>query len=350
MTGRVVVKVGTSSLTNADGSFRELVAKTLASQIAKVREDGTEVVMVVSGAIALGLARLGLSRPQSLATYQACAAVGQIELAQRLRSVYHEYGVEMGQILLAPHDFGDRQQYLHARQTLEMLLSMGVLPVINENDAIANEEIRFGDNDRLAALIAHLVYADLLILLTDIEGVFTTDPRLDSSAYLLPELDLSELRSVVALGAGTDRGSGGMASKVQAAEIAARSGVDCLIAAADKEEVILRAVSGEPVGTKIRKRGTREAARKLWIAYAATPQGRIVVDEGAKRAIASGRASLLPVGVRAVQGEFLAGTIVEIADQAGSVFAKGIVKCASRAVMSYRGEVVHRDDLANLTD
>ncbi len=346
---RLVVKVGTSSMTDISGVLRMEVVESLVSQIARAREMGIGVVMVVSGAIALGLSQLGLARPQPTEVLQAASGVGQVQMVASLREIFHLAGMEMAQLLLAPHDFGDRQQYLHARQTLESLFALGVVPVINENDAIASEEIRFGDNDRLAALVAHLVYADLLLLLTDLEGVYTEDPRASGAAQFIPVFDVEEKDRVLATGSGTDRGSGGMASKLQAAEIAARSGVDCMIASAATPEVVAKVAAGEHVlATFVPRKSLREPARRLWIAYATNPEGRLVVDEGAKRALLQRNASLLAVGIRSVEGEFLAHAIVEVAGEDGKVFAKGVVRTDSKGVLGAASEVIHRDDLVTL--
>jgi glutamate 5-kinase len=348
---RLVVKVGTSSLTTEAGYLRRELVAALAAQVAEVRRAGVDVVWVASGAIALGLARLGLRRPQEPDVLQAASAVGQVELAAGLVGALEASGVSAGQILLTSDALADRRSYLHARATLRALFRLGVVPVVNENDAIASDEIRFGDNDRLAALVAHLIGAERLLLLTDTEGVYLRDPRTDPQAQLVAELTEEVAAGLELGGAGTERGSGGMSSKVQAAEIAARSGADCLIAQASRPEVILDAARGHPlVATRLRRRRRREPARRLWIAYAATPQGRLVVDAGAVRALVRGGASLLAVGIRRVEGEFLAGSVVEIVDEAGALVAKGVSRVDSRDVAGAREEVVHRDDLAVLRD
>jgi glutamate 5-kinase len=267
-----------------------------------------------------------------------------------------------GQVLLAPLDFVHRQQYLHARQTLTRLLDLGVVPVVNENDAVADDEIRFGDNDRLAALVAHLVSADMLVLLTDTEGVFTADPRLHADATLIEDIvAVDAALEAAAGGAGTQRGSGGMASKLAAARIASRSGVPTVIAAATRDDVLAAAVRGDAgTGTFIRAADKKLAARKLWIAFALASSGTITVDEGARRALIERGTSLLPAGVTAVHGSFAEGDGVEIAATDGVVFAKGIAAHAAAWVKTAMGqrsdalapgedhEVVHRDDLVVL--
>jgi glutamate 5-kinase len=269
------------------------------------------------------------------------------------------HGLVAGQVLLAPLDFGIRQQYLHARSTLERLLELGVVPVINENDAIADDEIRFGDNDRLSALVAHLVAADLLVLLTDAPGLLTADPRIDEHASLIEEvLEVTAELERVAGGAGSARGSGGMSSKVAAAKMASWSGVRTVIAAAERTGVLADAVAGVAgVGTVVHPREQRISARKLWIAFALGTGGRITVDDGARRALLERGVSLLPAGVTALDGGFVAGDGVEIAGPDGAVFAKGLSQVSAAELAPVAGlrtsdlpegmlhEVVHRDDL-----
>jgi glutamate 5-kinase len=272
-------------------------------------------------------------------------------------------GIVGGQVLLAPLDFVHRSQYLHARQTLSRLLELGVLPIVNENDAIADDEIRFGDNDRLAALVAHLVGADLLVLLTDTPGMFTADPRLHEDASLIEEiLEVDHELEALAGGTGSVRGSGGMASKLAAAKIAAWSGVRAVIAAASRPDVVAGALAGEPgIGTYIRPRDRRLSSRKLWIAFAVGASGKVLVDDGARRALVERNTSLLPAGVVSVDGSFDADDAVEIACASdGVVFAKGLVRHPSSRVAEWAGrrtgdlppdvphEVVHRDDLVVL--
>ena len=360
----VVAKVGTSSVTTASGEVdRDAVAK-LCAEVAALRSAGVRAVVVTSGAITAGLPALGLgrARPGDMATLQAVAAVGQSRLMRVYDDALAAHGLVGGQVLLAPLDFLHRAQYLHARQTLTRLLELGVVPVINENDAIADDEIRFGDNDRLAALVAHLVRADLLVLLTDTPGLLTADPRLDGAASLIEEIvEVDHQLEALAGGAGSERGSGGMASKLAAAKIAAWSGVRAVIAAADRPGVLAGAVADEPgVGTVVRPRARRLPARKLWIAFAVPSSGTVVVDDGARRALAHGGRSLLPAGVVDAWGSFSADDAVEVADTAGRVFAKGLVRLAAASVKALAGrrtselpadlphEVVHRDDLVVL--
>jgi glutamate 5-kinase len=267
-----------------------------------------------------------------------------------------------GQVLMTPYDFLHRSQYLHARETLRRLLDLGVVPVVNENDTVADDEIRFGDNDRMAALVAHLVSADLLLLLTDQAGLYTADPRVDADARLIevvPDLE-AQLDHIVA-GAGTERGSGGMSSKLEAARIAAWSGVRAVIAATDHPGALSLAIAGERVGTTVLPRQRRLPSRKLWIAFAQAPRGRILVDAGARAALVDGGRSLLPAGVREVHGDFEVEDPVEIADTpSGPPFARGLARYGAAALRTAAGrrtqelpegaphEVVHRDDLVVL--
>jgi glutamate 5-kinase len=332
--------------------------------MASLRSSGHRVVLVTSGAIAAGLPALGLTRAATpdITTLQAVSAVGQSRLMRVYDDLLAGHGLVAGQILIAPLDFMERSQYLHARSTLGRLLELGVVPVVNENDAIADDEIRFGDNDRLAALVAHLVAADLLVLLTDHAGLFTADPRLDASASLIEEIIEvdAELEALAGSG-GTDRGSGGMASKLAAAKIAAWSGVRAVIAAAGRPDVLAEAVAGVAgVGTVLHPRPRRLPARKLWIAFAVGSSGTVVVDDGARRALVERNVSLLPAGVKAVHGRFQADDAVEVADEAGRVFAKGLVRLDATLLHELAGsrtadlpdgvphEVIHRDDLVLL--
>jgi glutamate 5-kinase len=358
----VVAKIGTSSITDDHGDIDVVAVAKFCGEVAALRAAGHRVVVVTSGAIAAGLPAIGLGgdrRPGDAVTLQAVSAIGQSRLMRTYDECFATHGLVAGQVLLAPLDFGLRQQYLHARATLERLLELGVVPVINENDAIADDEIRFGDNDRLSALVAQLVGADVLVLLTDAPGLLTADPRLDEQASLITEvLEVTADLERVAGGAGSARGSGGMASKVAAAKMASWSGVRAVIAAADRQGVLADAVAAAPgVGTVVHPRPQRISARKLWIAFALESGGRIQVDDGARRALLERGVSLLPAGVTGVEGTFLAADGVEIVGSDGVVFAKGLSQMSAvdlRAVAGLRTsdlpdgmlhEVVHRDDL-----
>lgn len=361
----VVAKIGTSSITDHAGAIDEAAVHKFCREAAALRALGHRVVIVTSGAISAGLPALGFTdgeRPRDAVTLQAASAVGQT----RLMRVYEEglagEGMVAGQVLLAPLDFMIRQQYLHARATLGRLLDLGILPVVNENDAIADDEIRFGDNDRLAALVAHLVGADLLVLLTDAPGLLTADPRLDASASLIEEiLEVDHSLEAMAGGTGSARGSGGMSSKLAAAKIAAWSGVRAVIAQASRDDVLEAAVSGAPgAGTVVHPKSRRLPARKLWIAFAVGSSGTILVDDGARRALLDRGVSLLAAGVSGVKGSFEVDDAVEIAGPDGRIFAKGLTRLGSVGLRDVAGlrtgdlpegmphEVVHRDDLVVL--
>ncbi len=352
----VVVKIGTSSLTAETGDLRESAIAQLCAQVATVRARGQNVVIVTSAAIHAGRAVLGFDGGDPV-TLQAVSAVGQTRLMRMYESALDAHGLVGGQVLLAPLDFFERQQYLHARGTLEKLLELGVVPVINENDAIADDAIRFGDNDRIAALVANLLHAEVLVLLTDTAGVLTADPRVDSSASLIEEiLEVDRELDAVVTGPGV-RGSGGMASKLSAARIAAWSGIRTVIANADRPNVLIDAIDGVAgVGTTVVARSSTWPARKLWIAFAVRALGRITIDEGAKRALVERGTSLLGVGVTSVDGKFGVGDAVEVLGPDGAVFAKGLVSMRSDQVMDVAGrhsalapdvpdEVIHRDEL-----
>jgi glutamate 5-kinase len=324
----VVVKVGTSSITDARGAITVAAIQKLAAEVAEARAAGHRVVVVTSGAIAAGLPVLGLAdrRPTDVSTLQAVSAVGQGHLLGHWVAALDRVGLIGGQVLLAPHDFVDRRQYLHARKTLSLLVDLGVVPVVNENDAVADDEIRFGDNDRLAALVAHLLRADLLVLLTDAPGLLTADPRLDRHASLIEEIaQVDHETEARAGGSGSERGSGGMASKLAAAKMAAWSGVRTVIADAARPGVIAAALSGAAgTGTVFVPRPRRLAARKLWIAFAVPAHGTVVVDDGARAALMARGVSLLPAGLVAVSGSFDTDDAVGIAGTDGVVFAKGL--------------------------
>jgi glutamate 5-kinase len=344
-----VVKVGSSSVTE------ETVGR-LCEEIAAARVDGHTVVVVTSGAIAAGWGALdrGEQRPSDPAVLQAVSAVGQHRLMRLWQDGLDPHGTLAGQVLLAPLDFVHRTQYLHARGTLRHLVELGVVPVVNENDAVADEEIRFGDNDRLAALVAHLVGAQLLVLLTDAPGLLTADPRRTAEASLIEEVvEIDHELERLAGGPGSV-GSGGMASKLAAAKIATWSGVETVIADAARPGVLTAALAGEAgAGTVFRARASRLSARKLWIAFAVGSSGSLTVDEGARVALTERGRSLLAAGVTGVTGTFRPDDAVEIAGPDGRVFAKGLVRLAAERAAEWMGRrsqvVVHRDDLVLVT-
>jgi glutamate 5-kinase len=358
----VVVKIGSSSLTDHHGVIDTALIDGVCAQVAALRESRDRVVLVSSGAVSAGVAALGLpARPGDLPTLQALAALGQPRLMHVYEAALAAHGLVAGQVLLVPHDFINRRQYLHARETLLRLLELGCVPVVNENDAIASDEIRFGDNDRLAALVSHLIGADLLLLLTDLAGLYNRDPRADPEAQLVAEVAATDpMLDVAAGGTGTSRGSGGMASKLTAARIASWSGVRAVIALATRENVLPSAVRGEPVGTTFHAHERRLPARKLWIAFASAVEGRLVVDDGARAALVDRGTSLLPAGVRDVHGQFDEGATLEVADEHGTVFARGMAAADAAVLRRTAGrrtnelppdvahEAIHRDDLVLL--
>ena len=359
----VVVKIGTSSLTSDTGRIDEATVDAVVGQICAARELGHRITLVTSGAIAAGLPVSGLAeRPTDAVGLQALAAIGQSRLMSTYDAAFTRHGVVSGQVLLSPFDFFERRQYLHARSTLERLFEIGVVPVVNENDAVADDAIRFGDNDRIAALVAQLTSADVMVLLTDTDGLLTADPRLDPSASLIEEVtEISSDLERLAGAAGTVRGSGGMASKIAAAKMASWAGVRVVIAKADRPGVIADAISGASgVGTQVAARDKRLTAKKLWIAFAVPSRGTVTIDEGAVTALAEGGRSLLAVGVREVVGDFSAGSAVDVVDPSGVVVAKGLAACDATVVRERAGQrsddvagqgsalVVHRDDLVLL--
>ncbi len=359
----VVAKIGSSSITDEHGLVRTAAIEKLCGEVARVHALGHRVVIVTSGAIVAGRPVLDLaegSRRPDAVTLQAVSAVGQTRLMRVYEAALASHDLVGGQVLLSPIDFFERQQYLHARGTLERLLDLGVVPIVNENDAVADDAIRFGDNDRIGALVAHLVGADLLVLLTDSAGVLTADPRVDHSASLFEEIiEIDHELEAVAGGAGR-YGSGGMASKLSAAKIAAWSGVRSVIAAAHRDDVLVDAVAGAAVGTVVQPRAVRLPAKKLWIAFAVRSAGVITVDDGARTALTERGTSLLAVGVVGASGSFGPGDAVELAGPDGAVFAKGLVAAGSDVIAELAGrrsaelppgapdEVVHRDDLVVL--
>ena len=343
----IVAKIGTSSITDSGGTIDRASIEKFCFEVAALRSQGHRVVMVTSGAIAAGLPELGMGgdrRPKSIETLQAVATVGQSALMGMYREVFSGLGVVAGQVLLVPLDFVIRTQYVHASATLLKLLELGVVPIVNENDAVADDEIRWGDNDRLAALVANLVQADLLVLLTDTAGVHTEDPRRNSNASLIEEIvEFDHHLQSRAGGAGTVRGSGGMASKLTAARVASLSGVPTVIADAKRPDVLADAAAGVVgVGTLVRASAQRLPARKLWIGFAVGSQGEVAVDSGARAALERGK-SLLAIGVRSVSGTFDAGAPVEVREAGGEVFAKGLARHGSDELRTAAGR--RREDL-----
>jgi glutamate 5-kinase len=357
---RLVVKVGTSSLVDGDGRpSRRKLAKVV-RDIAAVRKDH-RCVLVSSGAIASGLEPMGLAkRPRDMPGLQAAAAVGQGRLMAEYSRLFARHGLVAAQVLLTQEDFLRRRHFVNARGTLDRLLDAGMVPVVNENDTVATAEIAFGDNDRLAALVAVMIEADLLVLLSDVDGIYSRDPRRGRGrARLLREV--TDTVAIEATGARSDAARGGMASKLESAMIATAAGVGVVVAGAYRRDVVARVASGERVGTWLPPRARRQRARKAWIAFASGVRGRVLVDAGAERAVRYEGRSLLAAGVTGVEGEFVAGDAVQVAGPSSRPFARGIANYSSRELPRLAGrssaeltslpggpydkEVIHRDEL-----
>jgi glutamate 5-kinase len=363
---RLVVKVGSGQITSPGEGLDARRIAALAADVAALVDDRREVVLVSSGAIVAGTARLGLSaKRRSIPERQAAAAVGQSSLMWHYEQAFKRHGITVGQILLTSQDISDRGRYLNARNTLLALLDFRVLPVVNENDTVAVEEIKVGDNDNLAALVAHLIDADLLVLLTDVDGLYSADPRRDASATRIDivEAVTEDIRRLCFDGAGRVS-VGGMITKLEAAQKASASGIPMVIANGREHGVLGRVVKGEALGTYFLPRDDRLAARKRWIAFAVPPQGRLTVDAGARKALTEKGKSLLPSGLVEVMGEFRAGEVVALAEPEGDDFARGLVNYDAGELRKIRGaktaeiekalgykglaEVIHRDNLVVL--
>ena len=360
---RIVVKVGSSLVTNEGKGLDETAIGEWCRQIAMLMREGKEIIMVSSGAIAEGMKRLGwASRPQAVHELQAAAAVGQMGLAQMYETQLRKHQLGSAQVLLTHADLADRERYLNARSTLLTLLAHGVLPVINENDTVVNDEIKFGDNDTLGALVANLVEADLLVILTDQRGLYSADPRKDPQARFVeqaragdPELER------MAGGAGSSLGKGGMITKILAAKRASGSGASTLIAWGREKDALLRMAAGEPLGTLLVAQTAKQQARKQWMADHLQLRGAVTVDDGAVNKLLGQGTSLLPIGMIAVEGEFSRGEVIAIRNQQGLEIARGLANYAAaearllckkpssefQALLGYTGEpeMVHRDNL-----
>ncbi|SNS52817.1 MULTISPECIES: glutamate 5-kinase [Streptosporangium] len=358
---RLVVKVGSSSLTTTQGMIDVDRVDALVDVLATRRKTGTQVVLVSSGAIAAGLGPLGLSaRPRDLATQQAAASVGQGVLVACYTSSFARYGLRVGQVLLTADDMMRRSHHANAQRTLARLLELGIVPVVNENDTVATDEIRFGDNDRLAALVAHLTRADALVLLSDVDALYDGDPRRPGARRLADVRGPEDLVGVE-LGKGGAVGTGGMVTKVQAAKIATGAGVPVVLTAAARAA---EALAGTDVGTFFHPDGRHPGTRLLWLAHATTGRGRLHLDPGAVEAVVGRRKSLLPAGVTAVEGDFAAGDPVDLCGPLGRVVARGLVnfdageipellgrstrELAASLGPEYERELIHRDDIVIL--
>ncbi|MDZ4063493.1 MAG: glutamate 5-kinase [Coriobacteriia bacterium] len=363
---RIVIKIGSSILTAEDGGLDRAYVETLVGQVTRLRSGGAKVIIVTSGAIAAGVEVLGMgSRPSDMPTLQAAASVGQVQVLGMYAALFAAQDVPVGQVLLTRHDTAHRQAYLHARDTLERLMALDVVPIVNENDTVAVDEIKFGDNDTLAALVATMTKADLVVLLTDIEGLYDADPRLDEEARLLEHVEeLTEQVVAAAGGAGSIVGSGGMLTKVEAAKVLMKAGIPTVVCDGRRPNVIVDAADGKPVGTFFAGGAAQLGARKLWIALGQRPRGEVTVDDGAKEALCQRGKSLLPAGVVAVTGSFDVGDAIVLKDRSGGVIARGLTALSSADLERVKGlkssqitealpqvagkEVIHRDHLVIL--
>jgi len=364
---RVVVKIGSSLLAPEETKVRGERVRSFAAQVASLRKSGRGVIIVSSGAIASGMRLLGMrTRPTAVEQKQALAAIGQPDLMRLYSAAFGRRGVRVAQVLLTQDDLRDRKRFLHARAALEVLLDRGVVPIVNENDAVAVDEIRMGDNDTLSALVALLCGADLLVLLSDVDGLYRGDPRRDSGAARVAVVDriTAEVRKWAGVRPGSAVGSGGMATKLKAAGMVTRAGHAVLIARGTDRDVLTRAFDGGDCGTLFLPAGTRMPAHKRWLAFGVKPAGSIAVDAGARTALTGGGKSLLPKGITRVTGEFRAGDAVSVLDEDGFEFARGIASYSSREILMIKGlataeiarvlgarradEVIHRDHLVVL--
>lgn len=360
---RIVVKVGTKIICGSSGQLNLRRIESLVHDLIALWEEGLEIILVSSGAIGAGVGRLGLSlKPRTLPLKQAAAAVGQGILMQHYESFFTPHRVIVAQVLLTREVITDRERYLNARHTLQSLLGLRVVPIVNENDTVAVEEIRFGDNDTLAALVACLVDADLLILLTDLDGYYTADPNINKDAELIPEIyEITQEIEAAAGGRGSALATGGMETKIMAAKVSMQAGIPLVIASGMRKGILQAVLKGEQVGSLFVPREDRLQARKLWIAFGSPVQGTLVVDAGAAAALLKKGKSLLPTGVVRVEGSFTAGNVVSIVNPKGQEIARGISNYSAQALQLIKGhnsrqikeilgyhdydEVVHRDNL-----
>ncbi len=360
---RLVVKIGSRVITTSDNDLDLDRISCLAEEIERLRRDGREVIVVTSGAVAAGRRELGLSeRPTTIPQKQAAAAVGQPRLMRAYEEALGRFGIKSAQILLTRDDLADRQRFLNARATLDTLLACGIVPIINENDTVVVEEIKFGDNDNLSALVTNLIEANLLIILTDIDGFFDSDPRMNAAARLVP-LVRSITREVeqAAGGSGSSAGTGGMATKLAAAKKAGRYGVPTIVANGRRDAILIDMMAGCELGTLFLPSGESLNRRKHWIAYTLRPRGRVIVDDGAGRVLQQQGRSLLPSGILGLEGEFERGACIRVCSRSGSEIGRGISDYSSRELVKIKGhqsgeienllgyrygdEVIHRDNL-----
>jgi len=359
---RVVIKVGSSVISDNEGLDADTI-EAIARSVSELRQRGLEVVLVSSGAVAAGKGDLGIvGRPRTIPLKQAAAAIGQSRLMRTYKEAFRTHGLTVAQVLLTRDDLANRRRYLNARNTLMTLLEYGVVPVINENDTVVVDEIRFGDNDNLSAMVTNLVEANLLVILSDVDGLYDSDPKNDPQAKLLPVVErITEEIEAMAGSAVSQLGTGGMATKIKAAKRASLYGVGTLIVNGRIPDVIQRVFAGEELGTYFLPARDRLAARKHWIAFTKKPRGKLFLDDGARNALMEGGKSLLPSGIQGVEGGFDRGDAVRLCDMHGDEFAKGVINYALpellrimgkksseiEAVLGYKygDEVIHRDNL-----
>lgn len=360
---RLVVKIGSYILASPDHTLNTVMIQNLVSQLSSIKKEGVELIIVSSGAIAAGIRQLGLeSVPTNMPQKQAAAAVGQSHLIWEYERNFQEMGHQVAQVLLTHEDLADRRRFLNARNTLEEILAFGVIPIINENDTVSVEEIKLGDNDLLSATVATMAQAQLLIIVSDVEGLYTQDPRKYETAELLTEVETitDNIEETTGL-SGSDVGTGGMATKVKAAKSASLSGIPTIIISGRQPDILLRSLAGEQVGTFFYPAKDRLAARKHWLRYTLKPKGSIEVDEGARRAITKQGKSLLPSGIVNVEGRFKYGDAVSLLDANAKEFARGLTNYTAVELKKIQGhqtkdieillgykyydEVIHRDNL-----
>lgn len=360
---RIVVKVGTSTITHSTGQLDLRQMEKLVRDLVDLANQGKKIVLVTSGAVGAGMGRLGFSRrPRTLREKQAVAAVGQGILLHMYEKLFAEYGRVVAQVLLTRGDFSDRKRYLNVSHTFSQLLEYGVIPIVNENDTTAVEELRFGDNDSLAALVAGAIDADLLIILSDIDGLYDDNPKTNPNAHKISVVkEITPEIENLAGGAGSSLGTGGMSTKIQAAKICTNSGIPMVIASGSEEWVLQDIVSGKEVGTVFLPREDRLRGKKKWIAYGSAISGKIVIDAGAATALITEGKSLLPIGIVSVEGDFEAGGVVSVLDPGGKELARGIVNYDAdelelikgrktgeiEAILGHKDydEAIHRDNL-----
>ena len=352
MAKTIVIKIGSSSLTDPQGKLDTKNLKRVVAEIVKLIAQKTQVVLVTSGAIVCGAEKLGLGKPKTIPEKQAAAAVGQSRLMRKYEKAFEEFGVTVAQVLLTRDAIADRERYLNVRNTLNTLLAENVVPIINENDTVAIEELKIGDNDNLAALAASCIGADLLVIMTDVDGFYLKNE--EGISYLVPEI--KEITREVEEAAGhpsTQLGTGGMITKIQAAKICSDAGVHLAIINSRKLDLLTKLAGGEKIGTLFIPKVSKLESRKRWLAHGLKPEGTLMIDPGAEAALIKNGKSLLPVGVKTIKGNFQAGALVAVTDETGKELARGLVNLSSQELKGVIGrkdvgEAIHRDNLVIL--